>query len=174
MLETKGNKILENVKTRWISMLNPVERLKVEYKTLLVKMVLYKPQAKQNYELFVTCRSCWDLLISCHYWNLCMFWLYLHICRMCLCVTLWLLSRFAKVICITCIWNKVWTPLQVPIGHSSPCLSVNMKTSTWSGYLIFWTLTFGLWNKWPAHVGNALWLWCLHLSLNLYLLLLNH
>jgi hypothetical protein len=26
--------------------------------------------------IFVTCKSCWDLPISCHYWNLCMLWLF--------------------------------------------------------------------------------------------------
>ncbi len=43
ILETKGNKILENVKTRWLLMLNPTKRMIVEYKTLLAKMVLDKP-----------------------------------------------------------------------------------------------------------------------------------
>jgi hypothetical protein len=41
MLETKGNKILWNMKTRWISMLNLAKRLKAKYKTFLVKMALY-------------------------------------------------------------------------------------------------------------------------------------
>jgi len=53
ILETKGNKILQNVKTKWISMLNLTKRLMVEYRTLLVKMTLDNPtnqQAKQNYE----------------------------------------------------------------------------------------------------------------------------
>jgi hypothetical protein len=53
MLEIKGNKILRNVKTRWISMLSLAKRLMVEYRTFLVKMALdnlTNQQAKQNYE----------------------------------------------------------------------------------------------------------------------------
>jgi hypothetical protein len=37
---TKGNKILRNVKTRWISMLSPTKTIMEKYKTLLVKMAL--------------------------------------------------------------------------------------------------------------------------------------
>jgi hypothetical protein len=53
MLKTKGNKILHNVKTRWISMLSLAKKLMAEYKTFLVKMALdslTNQQAKQNYE----------------------------------------------------------------------------------------------------------------------------
>ncbi len=53
MLKTKGNKIFQNVKTRWISMLSLAKRLMAEYKTLLVKVELNRPtnqQAKQNHE----------------------------------------------------------------------------------------------------------------------------
>jgi hypothetical protein len=52
-MATKGNKIFWNVKTRWISMLNLVKRVMVEYKTLFVKMTLDNPknqQAMLNYE----------------------------------------------------------------------------------------------------------------------------
>ena len=38
VMETKGLKILQNVKTRWISMLAPTVRVMNEYRTLLVKM----------------------------------------------------------------------------------------------------------------------------------------
>ncbi len=34
LLETKGRKILQNVKTRWISMLSPLQRVLSEYRTL--------------------------------------------------------------------------------------------------------------------------------------------
>ena len=57
LLESKGKKILQNVKTRWISMLSPLKRVLSEYRTLLVKMYsdhLVKPTipaAKVNYEL---------------------------------------------------------------------------------------------------------------------------
>jgi hypothetical protein len=40
MLETKGDKIFRNVKTRWLSMLSLAKRLMAEYKTLLLKMAL--------------------------------------------------------------------------------------------------------------------------------------
>jgi len=53
MLETKENKIIWNVKARWISMLSPAKRLMAKYKTLIVKMTLNNltsQQAKQNYE----------------------------------------------------------------------------------------------------------------------------
>ncbi len=52
-MQTKGNKILLNVKTRWISMLNLAKRLMEEYKTLLVKLTLDSPtnqKTKLNYE----------------------------------------------------------------------------------------------------------------------------
>jgi len=40
IMETKGNKILHNVKTQWISMLNPAKIMMAEYRTLLVKMAM--------------------------------------------------------------------------------------------------------------------------------------
>ncbi len=49
----KRNKIFQNVKTRWISMLNFAKKVIVKYKILLVKMVLNNltnQQAKMNYE----------------------------------------------------------------------------------------------------------------------------
>jgi hypothetical protein len=39
-METKGLKLLRNVKTRWISMFKPTKWVMVEYKTLLMKMAL--------------------------------------------------------------------------------------------------------------------------------------
>jgi hypothetical protein len=39
VMETKGLKILRNIKTRWISMLSPAIRAMNEYRTLLVKML---------------------------------------------------------------------------------------------------------------------------------------
>jgi len=53
LMATKGNKIIWNVKTRWISMLSPTKRVMVEYKTLLMKITLDNPtnqQAMLNYE----------------------------------------------------------------------------------------------------------------------------
>jgi hypothetical protein len=38
LLNSKGNKILRNIKTRWLSMLAPVVRIMNEYRPLLVKM----------------------------------------------------------------------------------------------------------------------------------------
>jgi hypothetical protein len=37
-LETKGNKILENVKTRWMSMLDPLNMIMAKYRLSLVVM----------------------------------------------------------------------------------------------------------------------------------------
>jgi hypothetical protein len=42
-MQTKGNKILRNVKTKWISMLSLAKKVMVKYKTLLVKMALGNP-----------------------------------------------------------------------------------------------------------------------------------
>jgi hypothetical protein len=39
-METKGLKLLKNVKTRWISMFSPTKWVMGEYKTLLMKMAL--------------------------------------------------------------------------------------------------------------------------------------
>jgi hypothetical protein len=54
ILQTKGNKILCNVKTRWISMLNPTRCVMSKYKMLMLKMVKYNMEvviAKSNFEL---------------------------------------------------------------------------------------------------------------------------
>ncbi len=51
-METKGNKILCNIKIRWVFMLSLAKRVMVEYKTLLVKMAIDQnidQQAKLNY-----------------------------------------------------------------------------------------------------------------------------
>jgi hypothetical protein len=53
LMQIKGNKILRNVKIRWISMLNLAKKVTAKYRTLLVKMALDSPtnqQAKLNYE----------------------------------------------------------------------------------------------------------------------------
>jgi hypothetical protein len=39
-MQTKGNKIFQNVKTMWMLMLSLAKIVMVEYKTLLVKMAL--------------------------------------------------------------------------------------------------------------------------------------
>ncbi len=54
ILESKGNKLLKNIKTRWISMLSPCKKFFVEYKLLVVKMVEdndHIENAKSNYKL---------------------------------------------------------------------------------------------------------------------------
>ena len=57
LLDSKGKKILQNIKTRWISMLSPLKRVLSEYRILLVKMYADQfvkpaiPAAKVNYEL---------------------------------------------------------------------------------------------------------------------------
>jgi hypothetical protein len=39
LLECKGNKVLKNIETHWISMLSLSKRIFSEYKSLVVKMV---------------------------------------------------------------------------------------------------------------------------------------
>jgi hypothetical protein len=38
LINTKGNNLLRNVKTQWISMLSPTKHVYVEYRPLIVKM----------------------------------------------------------------------------------------------------------------------------------------
>ncbi len=55
LMETKGAKILKNVKTGWIFMLSFVQCVMAMDKTLLVKMALDAPtndNAKKNFDLF--------------------------------------------------------------------------------------------------------------------------
>jgi hypothetical protein len=40
IVETAGQRILRNVKTRWISCLEPMKRVMLEYKALVLKMYL--------------------------------------------------------------------------------------------------------------------------------------
>jgi hypothetical protein len=42
-METKKNKVLINVRTRWINMLSRVKRVMEEYHTLLIKMAFDMP-----------------------------------------------------------------------------------------------------------------------------------
>jgi hypothetical protein len=57
VMETKGLKILRNVKTRWISMLSPAIRIMNEYRTLLVRMQqdTTLKNAKQHVKNATTC-----------------------------------------------------------------------------------------------------------------------
>lgn len=38
LMETEGRRMLRNVKTQWLSLLEPLKRVMGEYKTLIVKM----------------------------------------------------------------------------------------------------------------------------------------
>ncbi len=38
ILDTKGNVIMKNMKTKWMSMLEPLKRIVVKYRSLLVVM----------------------------------------------------------------------------------------------------------------------------------------
>ncbi len=67
LMATKGNKILQNVKIRWISMLNPTKKVMVRYKTLLVKMTLDNLINQQVMNTFVTSILFLDLLTFCPY-----------------------------------------------------------------------------------------------------------
>jgi hypothetical protein len=53
-LETKGLKLLQNIKTCWISMLNPLKCVLGEYKSLVVKMqidALENKPVRENLDL---------------------------------------------------------------------------------------------------------------------------
>ncbi len=43
IMETKSKKIMQNIKTKWISMINPIKRILSEYRILLMKMTLDAP-----------------------------------------------------------------------------------------------------------------------------------
>ncbi len=54
IMETKGAKILKNIKTQLINMLSPIKHVMVEYMTLLMKMAIDSPsngKAKTNFDL---------------------------------------------------------------------------------------------------------------------------
>jgi hypothetical protein len=40
VMETEGNKIIRNIKTRWTFMINPIKQMLPKYYTLLMKMTL--------------------------------------------------------------------------------------------------------------------------------------
>lgn len=46
-LEAKGNNMLRNVKTRWISMLGPTKRMLEKYKPLVTKMAMDNKEKKK-------------------------------------------------------------------------------------------------------------------------------
>jgi hypothetical protein len=54
LLESKGNKILRNIKTRWLSMLAPAVRIMNEYRPLLVKL-LKEAKVRRPKQLATTC-----------------------------------------------------------------------------------------------------------------------
>jgi len=57
LFDSKGRKNLQNIKTMWISMLSPLKRVLLDYRTILVKMYSDQfvkptiPATKVNYEL---------------------------------------------------------------------------------------------------------------------------
>jgi hypothetical protein len=59
---TKGNKILQNIKTKWISMIDLVKHVLFEYRTFLMKMALDAPtiaSTKSNLCLLTNVKHCW-------------------------------------------------------------------------------------------------------------------
>ncbi len=69
ILQTKGNKILCNVKTRWINMLNPTSCVMSKYKMLMLKMAKDNMElviAKTNLSFCVMFPYFWLLLVYCH------------------------------------------------------------------------------------------------------------
>jgi hypothetical protein len=107
LMATKGNKILWNVQTRWISTLNPIE--KIMQNTKLWRWPWITLQANKLCCImitFVTFRFWLNLFAFCHCWNLCMLSSNLHNLHMYLCVIWWQQSRFVNVIFIVCIMIK--------------------------------------------------------------------
>ncbi len=67
-LESKGNKILKNIKSRWIFMLSPSKWILAKYKALVVKMVIYSPTinvAKKIMSSFVMWIYFYGLHVCC-------------------------------------------------------------------------------------------------------------
>jgi hypothetical protein len=48
IMEIEGQKVIQNVKRRWISMLAPLKRVGKEYKTLIAKMVINSGTMEAN------------------------------------------------------------------------------------------------------------------------------
>jgi hypothetical protein len=72
IMETQGNKLLKNVKTWWISMLEPTKRVMSEYHTLVVKMALDSTNnnsAKVNFELLCDIEVLYGLAILLPMWE---------------------------------------------------------------------------------------------------------
>jgi hypothetical protein len=57
LLDTKDNKLLHNLKTRWMSMLFPTKKVLEEYKPLIMNMKtmisMCYPTCKKNFGMFV-------------------------------------------------------------------------------------------------------------------------
>ena len=53
-METKGLKLLKNVKTRWISCIAPLRRLISEFKSVMVKMHIDKEDKKSRKQAVVS------------------------------------------------------------------------------------------------------------------------
>ncbi len=64
IMETKGDKYLQNIKTRWISMISPIEHVLFVYRTFLMKMALNAPiipSTKSNLFLLTNVETLLDL-----------------------------------------------------------------------------------------------------------------
>ncbi len=65
LMETKGAKTLNNVKTHWISMLSLARCVMAKYKILLMKMALddlTNEKKKTNFDFFAMCKFYWGLV----------------------------------------------------------------------------------------------------------------
>jgi hypothetical protein len=63
-MEIKGNKILWNIKIRWMSMINPIKCVLSIYHTLLMKMALDAPtipSGKSNLSLLIDVETLFGL-----------------------------------------------------------------------------------------------------------------
>jgi hypothetical protein len=55
-IDTKGLKIIKNVKTRWLSLLEPMKRIMIEFRTILEKMEV--DATKKRKEKVISNQSC--------------------------------------------------------------------------------------------------------------------
>ncbi len=154
ILETKWNKILQNVKRKWILMLSPTKRMIIEYKTLFVMIMLdnlTNQQAKMNYghlrdlQMLLGLIACILLLLE----SMHILIKFAHMKD----VFMWNLVvaiKVCQVIYTTCIVNILlilWA-----VKSLFECKHVNLIDTL----SLFWSLTFGLWKKCPTYMHQDL------------------
>jgi len=109
VMETKGFKILCNIKTRWISMVAFSKVVLEEFKILLVKMakmLLLMSLQLLTMNCYVTLRLLWGILVYCLCWKLYKVWANMLKTKRSSFVTLWVVWSFVKLTYTTRIVMK--------------------------------------------------------------------